>query len=184
MTWVLNTQLWLTHWDKSWLRTQGTEVEAKPNSRLWEFSNEISMTPKIIRAPNDQHCIRVSAIWNEIYPRYSATAYLYINIRYPPHTCFMWPCSPPTVIFLPHIQWQKKVSIAKVSKTLKNMFFVLNNGIHRRIWTILSYLGSLTSLIYFSTTSLSISCSTTSQKLFAMTSNAGNLSRERTEREI
>lgn len=76
------------------------------NSRLWEFST-ISMKPKITHAPNDQYCTRVSAIWNEIYPRYSVTAYLYISIRYLPHTCFMWPCSSHTVISLPHNQWQK-----------------------------------------------------------------------------
>lgn len=76
------------------------------NTRLWEFST-ISMKPKITRAPNDQHCTRVSAIWNEIYNRYSVTAYLYINIRHLLHTCFVWPCSPHTVISLPNMQWQK-----------------------------------------------------------------------------
>lgn len=76
------------------------------NSRFWEFSM-ISMKPKITHAPNDQHCPRVSTIWNEIYPRQSVTADLYISIRHLPHTCFTWSCSPHTVISLAHMHWQK-----------------------------------------------------------------------------
>lgn len=133
------------------------------NSGLWEFT-KISMKFKIIHAPNDQYCARMSAIWSEIYPRYRATFYVYINIRHLPHTSFMWPCSAHIVNFPSTHDRKTGLHSRGLKKSVVHMFFVLGHGFRSRIWAVVSYLGSLESLIYFSTCSLNISC-LTSQKL-------------------